>query len=97
MKNYLAPVLSSSCLSPSPLPLVAIVIFSCCLRNARIFVSRNTVAAGLRLRGLFCTRKDSISAEIMALCIVRRPCGSGGTGSIRCRPISLQLVPTNIR
>lgn len=36
------------------------------------------VAVGLRLQLVLHMRKDSISVEIMVLCIVHRLCGSGG-------------------
>lgn len=80
--------------------MIAIVIFSFGPRLLVFMLGRHS-GSGVEIAGLVLhMRKDSISAEIMALCIVRWPCGSGGTGSIRCRPISLQLtltVPTNIR
>lgn len=89
----------NTCLCPANVmrsPLLSFPLVCKCVH----VVCRQHDGGGAEIVGLFCTRKDSINTQIMALCIVRWPCGNGGTGSIRCRPISLLLtltVPTNIR
>lgn len=91
---------SNSCPSVSPVCAIAIVIFCLDSEDVFVFMPLDTVQWFCDCNLVLHMRKDSISAEIMALRIVRWPCGSAGTGSIRCRPISLQLtltVPANIR